>query len=87
VDKEMIDRYKKWLRTIWLKTHPDKVADKGFTPEQHEVLRNFYRQATEMNATERLINPLTLERHRKSATRSRRTIFEHGAQHKPEHHY
>jgi len=62
VDKEMVDRYKKVLRTIWLKTHPDKIADKGFTPEQVEILQKFYRQATEMSATDRLINPLTLER-------------------------
>lgn len=62
VNKEVFERYKKVLRAIWLKTHPDKVNDKGFTPEQLELLQKFYRQATEMSATDRLINPLTLER-------------------------
>lgn len=62
ISKEIIDRYKKVLRTIWLKTHPDKIADKGFTPEQVEILQNFYRQATGISATDRLISPLTLER-------------------------
>jgi archaellum component FlaC len=62
VDQKLLEQYKKVLRLIWIKTHPDKVANKGFTAEQLEILTKFYQQATEMSAAERVVNPLNLQR-------------------------
>ncbi|GEM_PF-4367072 len=62
VSDEFIAKYKKALRSIWLKTHPDRLTDKHFTPEQLQSLQNYYQEVTEISNTDRLLNPLTLTR-------------------------
>lgn len=62
VSEDMVIKYKKTLRSIWLKTHPDKLIDKQFTPEQLQTLQSYYLEVTEVSSTDRLLNPLTLER-------------------------
>jgi len=62
VDEEIFGKYKKALRTIWLKTHPDRLIDKLFSPQQIEKLHNYYLRATELSTGERIVNPRNLER-------------------------
>ena len=62
VTEDMVIKYKKTLRSIWLKTHPDKLIDKQFTPEQLQTLQSYYLEVTEVSSTDKLLNPLTLER-------------------------
>jgi hypothetical protein len=62
VDEEMLVKFKKALRTIWLKTHPDKLIDKLFSPQQIKKLHDFYQKATELSTSERLVNPRNLSR-------------------------
>lgn len=62
VSEDLVNKYKKALRSIWLKTHPDRLIDKHFTSEQLQTLQNFYQEVTEMSNTNRLLNPLTLNR-------------------------
>jgi hypothetical protein len=60
--EEIFKEYKKALRIIWLKTHPDKMIDKHFSPEQLDRLQQYYHEATELGTSERIMNPRNLQR-------------------------